>query len=125
VIEAPAEELPFADNSFDVVVSTLVMCTVASPRLVVAEIARVLRPGGELRLIEHVRAPQSSGRARAQDMLERPWGWVAGACHPNRNTRAILDDAGFDTSGIENGELGALGPLIKPLITGRARPPGD
>jgi ubiquinone/menaquinone biosynthesis C-methylase UbiE len=123
VIEASAEELPFADDSFDAVVSTLVLCTVDSPQRAAAEIARVLRPGGELRLIEHVRDPHSSGRARAQDLLERPWGWVAGSCHPNRDTRATLDAAGFDMAEVSEGEFDAAGPLIKPLIAGRAKPP--
>lgn len=123
VIEAPAEALPFEDQSFDVVVSTLVLCTVASPPRAAAEIARVLRPNGELRLIEHVRDPDSPRRARAQDLLERPWGWVAGSCHPNRDTRATLNAAGFDTAAIEPAEFDAAGPLVKPLILGSARPP--
>jgi SAM-dependent methyltransferase len=123
VMEAAAEALPFAGESFDVVVSTLVLCTVDSPERVAAEIARVLRPGGELRLIEHVRDPESAGRARLQDLLERPWGWVAGSCHPNRDTRATLAAAGFDTSSIEPGEFDAAGPLVKPLIAGRAPAP--
>jgi ubiquinone/menaquinone biosynthesis C-methylase UbiE len=123
VIEAPAEALPFADASFDAVVSTLVLCTVTTPELAAAEIARVLRPGGELRLIEHVRDPTSRARARAQDLLERPWGWVAGSCHPNRDTRATLAAAGFDTAAIEPGEFEAAGPIVKPLIVGQALPP--
>ncbi len=123
VITAPAEELPFADESFDTVVSTLVLCTVTSPSRAAEEIARVLRPGGQLLLIEHVRDPKSPRRARMQDLLERPWGWVAGSCHPNRDTRATLAAAGFDTTMIESGEFDAAGPLVKPLIAGSARPP--
>lgn len=124
VVASPAEALPFADASFDAVVSTLVLCTVDSPPRVAAEIARVLRAGGELRLIEHVRDPVSAGRARIQDLLERPWGWFAGSCHPNRDTRATLEAAGFDTAAIESGEFDAAGPIVKPLIAGSARPPG-
>jgi ubiquinone/menaquinone biosynthesis C-methylase UbiE len=123
VIETTAESLPFADDSFDAVVSTLVLCTVNSPEQVAGEIRRVLRPGGELRLIEHVRDRESTGRARMQDLLERPWGWVAGSCHPNRDTRATLEAAGFDTAAVQKGEFDAAGPLVKPLIAGRALPP--
>jgi ubiquinone/menaquinone biosynthesis C-methylase UbiE len=123
VIEAPAEVLPFADASFDAVVSTLVLCTVDSPERAAAEIARVLRPDGRVALIEHVRDPGSGARARFQDLLERPWGWVAGSCHPNRNTLATLTAAGFDTSAVEAGEFDAAGPLVKPLIVGSAVAP--
>ncbi len=123
VIQTTAESLPFADDSFDAVVSTLVLCTVDSPERVAGEIRRVLRPGGELRLIEHVRDPDSGSRARMQDLLERPWGWVAGSCHPNRDTRATLVAAGFDTSAVTAGELEKAAPLIRPLIAGRALPP--
>jgi ubiquinone/menaquinone biosynthesis C-methylase UbiE len=123
VIAAKAESLPFGVNSFDAVVSTLVLCTVTSPDRAVAEIARVLKPGGEFRLIEHVRDPTSRARARAQDLLERPWGWVAGSCHPNRDTLATLTAAGFDTAAVEPGEFPNGGPMIKPLIAGRALPP--
>jgi ubiquinone/menaquinone biosynthesis C-methylase UbiE len=123
VISAPAESLPFADESFDAVVSTLVLCTVDSPPAAAGEIARVLRPGGELRLIEHVRDPSGGTRARFQDLLERPWGWMAGSCHPNRDTRATLAAAGFDVGAVTDGEFEAAGPLVKPLIAGRAKPP--
>ena len=123
VIEAPAESLPFGDDSFDAVVSTLVLCTVDSPQRAVLEIARVLRPGGRLRLLEHVRDPNSARRARVQDLLERPWGWLAGSCHPNRDTRATLDACGFDTTAVEDVEFDAAGPIVKPLIVGSAAAP--
>jgi ubiquinone/menaquinone biosynthesis C-methylase UbiE len=113
---ADASSLPYEDESFDLVAE------LNMPPFF-AEIARVLRPGGELRLIEHVRDPTSRARARAQDLLERPWGWVAGSCHPNRDTRATLAAAGFDTAAIEPGEFEAAGPIVKPLIVGQALPP--
>jgi ubiquinone/menaquinone biosynthesis C-methylase UbiE len=122
VVETSAEALPFADDSFDAVVSTLVLCTVDSPQRVLEEIRRVLRPGAELHLIEHVRDPQNAKRARWQDRLERPWGWVAGSCHPNRDTRATLEAAGFETSAITDGKLRKAAPLVRPLISGSARP---
>ena len=94
VIEAAAEALPFEDASFDTVVSTLVLCTVDDPERAAAEIARVLRPGGRLLYIEHVRDAAGGGLARLQDRLERPWGWFAGGCHPNRDTAATLAAVG-------------------------------
>ena len=121
VVEAGAEQLPFADAGFDTVISTLVLCTVADPRTAAAEIARVLRPGGRLLLIEHVRDPAEATRSWWQDRLERPWGWVAGGCHPNRDTAATLGAAGFDVSALVRDEIPRGGPLIKPSISGSAR----
>ena len=120
VVEADAERLPFADDSFDTAVSTLVLCTVSDPRRAAEEIARVLHPGGRLLLIEHVRDPAEGARARWQDRLERPWGWVAGSCHPNRDTAATLSAAGFDVAGLEPGRIPRGGPLVKPAISGSA-----
>ncbi len=85
VIEAPAEDLPFDDGSFDTVVSALVLCTVEDPGRAVAEARRVLVEGGELLFLEHVRA-ESRRLAWWQDRLERPWGAFTGGCHPNRPT---------------------------------------
>lgn len=121
VVEAGAERLPFDDRSFDTVVGTLVLCTVGDPERTASEVARVLRPDGKLLLIEHVRAGDES-RARWQDRLERPWGWLAGGCHPNRDTAATLSTS-FDVSALESDALpGFSPPLVKPLIRGAARP---
>jgi ubiquinone/menaquinone biosynthesis C-methylase UbiE len=89
----PAEVLPFADASFDFVVSTLVLCTVRDVRQALAEAKRVLRPGGELRFMEHVRGEGLLGRV--QDAVQPVWGWCAAGCHANRRTEAALRDAGF------------------------------
>src|SRR5690348_11111068 len=72
LVEAGAEALPFEDSSFDTAVFTLVLCTVENPAAALAEAARVLRPGGRLLFLEHVRS-RSPGLARWQDCLERPW----------------------------------------------------
>ena len=120
VIEAPAEELPFEDSSFDTVVSTLCLCTVADPERVVAEVTRVLRAGGRLLYIEHVRSPDA-GLARWQDRLEAPWGWVAGGCHPNRDTAATLAAAGLETAEQEWDRMPKAPPIVRPLIRGQAR----
>ena len=119
VVEAPAEQLPFEDASFDTVVSTLVLCTVSDPDRAAGELARVLRPGGRLLYLEHVRS-ESERLSRWQDRLERPWGWMAGGCHPNRPTTATLAAAGFETNP-EHDKLPKAPPLVRPLIKGTAR----
>jgi ubiquinone/menaquinone biosynthesis C-methylase UbiE len=121
VVEAPAEELPFDDASFDCLVSTLVLCSVESPEAAAAEIRRVLRPDGRFLCIEHVRSPDSERLARWQDRLERPWGWVAAGCHPNRDTLRTLEAAGLDPGRISRDELPKAPPLARPLIRGSAR----
>ncbi len=91
---AGAEALPFTDGGFDTVVSTLVLCTVPDQGAALGEIRRVLRPGGRLLFIEHVRA---EGRvARWQDRVEPLWGCLLGGCHPNRDTLAAIEAAGFE-----------------------------
>jgi ubiquinone/menaquinone biosynthesis C-methylase UbiE len=120
VVETGAETLPFEDGSFDTVVSTLVLCTVDDPVRAAGEISRVLKPGGKLLLLEHVHDPEDGGLGRWQNRLERPWGWLAGGCHPNRNTAATLAAAGFDVTGLEPGELPKAPPLVRPLIKGSA-----
>ena len=124
VIEAPAEELPFDDGSFDVGVSTLVLCTVENPARALAEVRRVLVEGGRFLFLEHVRSARH-GLARWQDWLERPWGWFTGGCHPNRATDQQLAGAGFWIDSLERDRLPKAPPLVRPLIRGVAiRPSG-
>jgi ubiquinone/menaquinone biosynthesis C-methylase UbiE len=122
VIETPAEDLPFDDGSFDTVVATLVLCTVQDPQRALAEARRVLVEGGRLLYIEHVRSSRPR-LARWQDRLERPWGWFAGGCHPNRPTDQSLAGAGFWVDSLERGTLPKAPPLARPLIRGVARRP--
>lgn len=119
VVEAPAERLPLEDARFDTAVVTLVLCTVNEPAQALAEIARVLKPGGRLLFIEHVRA-DARGLVRWQDRLERPWGWIAGGCHPNRDTVGSLDASALRVESVERGELPKAPPLVKPLVAGVA-----
>ena len=123
VIEAGAEDLPFDDRSFDTVVSTLVLCTVGDPARAVAEAKRLLNDDGQLLFLEHVRADRP-GVARAQDWVERPWGWIAGGCHPNRPTGDTLAEAGLWIERLDRGELPKAPPVARPLISGVARRPG-
>src|SRR5215213_1003239 len=100
VSAAGAESLPFPDGSFDAVVSTLVLCTVPDQETALDEVRRVLRPGGRLLFIEHVRAAGST--ARWQDRLEPLWGRLLGGCHPNRDTVAAIEKAGFEIDTFES-----------------------
>jgi ubiquinone/menaquinone biosynthesis C-methylase UbiE len=100
VSSAGAEALPFPDGSFDTVVSTLVLCTVPDQEAVLEEIRRVLRSGGRLLFIEHVRAAGSM--ARWQDRLEPLWRRLLGGCHPNRDTVAAIEGAGFEMETFES-----------------------
>ncbi len=122
VVEAPAEALPFDDASFDSFVATLVLCTVEDPERAAREIVRVLRPGGRLLVLEHVRSGQAS-LARWQDRLERPWGWLAGGCHPNRDTTRALGSAGLDTSSLGPARMPKTVPIVRPMVRGAARRP--
>jgi ubiquinone/menaquinone biosynthesis C-methylase UbiE len=100
VSAAGAEALPFPDGSFDTVVSTLVLCTVPDQEAALDEVRRVLRPGGRLLFIEHVRAAGSA--ARWQDRLEPLWRRLLGGCHPNRDTVAAIEEAGFEIETFES-----------------------
>jgi ubiquinone/menaquinone biosynthesis C-methylase UbiE len=122
VTEISAEGLPFDDSSFDVVVATLVLCTIPDPLRALAEARRVLVEGGKLLYLEHVRSSRP-GLARWQDRLERPWGFIAGGCHPNRDTGQLLADAGFWIDSLENKKLPMALPLVRPVIQGVARRP--
>lgn len=116
-----AESLPFADESFDSVVCTLVLCTVDDPSASIAEILRVLRPDGRLLLIEHVRN-EDPASAKWQDRFERPWKAFGNGCRCNRDTAATMSAAGFDVSQLKDEELPAAPPIIRPLIVGVATP---
>jgi ubiquinone/menaquinone biosynthesis C-methylase UbiE len=120
VVEAPAEHLPFEDGRFDTAVVTLVLCTVDDPARALDEIARVLRPGGRLLFLEHVRASDVPGLARWQDRLERPWGWVAGGCHPNRDTIAALEASPLDVESVRRDKMPKAPAIVKPLVAGVA-----
>lgn len=119
VVGAPAENLPFPDSSFDTVVVTLVLCTVPDPKTSLAEIKRLLAPGGQLLFLEHVRA-HDDGLAKWQDRLEGPWKFLADGCRCNRDTVAAIGAAGFELGEVKNGELPQVPPLVRPLATGRA-----
>jgi ubiquinone/menaquinone biosynthesis C-methylase UbiE len=120
VVEAPAERLPLATGSVDTVVSTLVLCTVDTPDLVLGEIARVLRPDGRLLFIEHVRS-DSPGLARWQDRLAGSWRIFAQGCRCNRATAELIAAHGFKIEHERQASWRAMPLIVRPLIIGRAR----
>lgn len=118
-VAAPAEALPFADETFDTAVATLVLCTIPDPDAAIAELARVLKPGGRLLFIEHVRS-DDPGLARWQDRLEKPWRFMGDGCHCNRDTEARLGASAFEVETIEHGKMPKSPPIVRPLIRGTA-----
>jgi ubiquinone/menaquinone biosynthesis C-methylase UbiE len=102
VVEGVADELPLADGSADAAVASLVLCSVPDQQRALAEVRRVLRPGGQLRFYEHVIAHSQPTRLLLQ-ALDRSgiWPAVAGGCHPARDTAAAIGQAGFEIDEIE------------------------
>lgn len=100
LVRGVGERLPFGDGVFDSAVVTLVLCTVDDLEATVTELHRVLRPGGRLLVMEHVRAADET-LAHWQDRLERPWSWVNGGCRPNRRTVEAIEAAGFRFENLE------------------------
>ncbi len=108
---ADAQHLAWGDQSFDSVVGTLVFCSIPQPELALAEVRRVLKPGGQLFLLEHVRSHRE-WLGKAQDWLAPAWLWATGDCHLNRNTEATVRAAGFE---IERVKIG-FGGLLKLMV---------
>lgn len=119
VLEAPAERLPLDDDSADTAVVTLVLCTVPDPVAALAEISRVLRPGGRLLFLEHVRSVEP-GLVRWQDRLERPWRFFADGCYCNRDTVATIAASPLTVDRLERGALPKAAPIVRPLVSGSA-----
>ncbi len=118
VVAGSAEAIPYADESFDVVVSTFMLCSVADPTAVLVEARRVLKPDGKLVLLEHVRG---EGRtARWQERLTPLHRRIAGNCHLNRDTRATVAAARFDATRVESIALPGTHALVRSGIQGVA-----
>ncbi|MCX4790949.1 MULTISPECIES: class I SAM-dependent methyltransferase [unclassified Streptomyces] len=120
VVDAWAEQLPLPDDEFDTAVCTLVLCTVVDLDAALAEIRRVLRPGGRLIFFEHVRAHGAVGLL--QDVLAPLWRRVAGGCHANRRLLSALRDAGYDVQVHEFVRPWPRYPTNTPYARGSARP---
>lgn len=110
LLHGPAEALPVEDRSIDSVVTTWSLCSVADPGQVLAEIRRVLRPGGALVFVEHGQAAEAGVR-RWQDRLTPAWRRLAGGCHLNRPIGALIEQAGLKLAQLETGYL-VKGPRV-------------
>ena len=99
--QAPAEELPFEDASFDHVVASLVFCSVRDQAKAFAEVRRVLKPDGTFRFWEHIRNDDSRFWGTVQDAITPVWRWFGAGCHPNRRTQQAIEDAGMCIEWVE------------------------
>ncbi len=118
LVRAPAEQLPFAADTFDTVVSTLVLCTVSDPGRAVAEAARVLKPGGRLLFCEHVEAKPGWRRA-LQQRSARPWAAFADGCRCDRPTLATIESQ-LQVESVQHGRWRGMPAIVKPLVWGSA-----
>jgi ubiquinone/menaquinone biosynthesis C-methylase UbiE len=121
VVDAPAETLPFADASLDAVVGTLVLCTVRDPLAVLAEVRRVLRPGGTYVFLEHGPAPEGSARLRWQRLVEPAWGRLAQGCRLTRRADEAIAAAGFLIETSRRESMRGAFPILRPTVRGLAR----
>lgn len=120
LVNARAESLPFAARSFDTVVSTFVLCTVADPDAAISEMARVLRPDGRILFLEHVVRPRGPGRMvqRILDPIHRP---LTCGCSLVRDTASALS-ARFELDELEEVELAGVPYTVKLVISGSGHP---
>jgi SAM-dependent methyltransferase len=118
--ERVAEDTGLPDHGTDCVISSLVLCTVADPAAVLAEVRRVLRPGGTYRFVEHVAAPAGSRTRALQRALRRPWGWTFEGCSCERDLTAVLRGAGFARLDVEPHRLRSPFVTFNPQIAGVA-----
>jgi ubiquinone/menaquinone biosynthesis C-methylase UbiE len=119
VVDAPAERLPFPDGCFDVVVSTLVLCTVDDPERALDEMRRVLVPGGKLVFLEHVAAEGNEKRLKWQRRINPLWMRLMGNCHLQRRTGDAIA-ARFHVEELKRESMRKAFPLVRPTIRGFA-----
>jgi ubiquinone/menaquinone biosynthesis C-methylase UbiE len=115
------EQLPAFDSSVDAVISTLVLCSVEDPSVVLREVIRVLRPGGRFVFIEHVAAPPATRTRRWQKLVSPLWRRLGDGCHPARETWTWIESAGFHQVRYDTFQLPL--PITGPHIAGVALKP--
>lgn len=120
VIDAGVSSLPADSGAFDVVVSTLVLCSVADLGVALAEIHRVLRPGGRLVFLEHVAAEDHPQRLRWQRRIEPVWVRLAAGCHLTRQTDRAIERAGLEIASLTRQSMRKALPFVRPSIRGVA-----
>ena len=113
--------LPLADGRFDTVVCTYVLCSVEDQAAALAEIARMLAPGGALLFLEHVRAADGSALGRVQDLIVAPHRWAAAGCRPNRRTEDALATSRLRLEWLVHGNQPSALPTVRATIMGAAR----
>jgi ubiquinone/menaquinone biosynthesis C-methylase UbiE len=123
-VAADVSRLPFADETFDAVVATLLLCSVPDPVKAVAEMKRVLVPGGTFVFLEHVGAEARSTRRTWQGRIEPLWKHVAGNCHLTRDTARTLEEAGFESIELRRESMRKALPFLRPTVRGLARKSG-
>jgi ubiquinone/menaquinone biosynthesis C-methylase UbiE len=119
-LEAFAEAIPLDEHSVDTVVTTWTLCSIPQAAVALAEMRRVLRPGGKLLFAEHGQAPDASVRLW-QDRLTPAWRYIGGGCHLNRPIRSMIETAGFRIDRIETGCIPGPKPMTF-MYEGSARP---
>lgn len=112
----PAERLDLPDASADAVIATLVLCTVGDPAAALAEVRRVLRPGGRFICLEHVQAARGSSLHALQHAIRRPWKWAFEGCDLCRDTAGLLRDAGFRQVAVRSLHSDTVFVPIRPQI---------
>jgi ubiquinone/menaquinone biosynthesis C-methylase UbiE len=115
VTQADAQSLPFSSRTFQTVVATLVFCSIPDPARALAEIRRVLQPGGTLLLLEHTRGHHPIAAALT-DLLNSPWFALNGSCHLNRRTARTVTEAGFNVTQVER-HVGGIVQVIRALVS--------
>ena len=124
ISEASIAALPLPTGAFDAVVSSLVLCSVPDQAAALAEIARVLKPGGRFVFLEHVAADGNPGRLKWQRRVEPVWKRLMGNCHLTRRTEAAIAAAGLRIERIQRESIRKAMPILRPSIRGVARKPG-
>jgi ubiquinone/menaquinone biosynthesis C-methylase UbiE len=119
IVAARAEDLPFEDSSFDCVTCTMVLCTVPEPMEALAEVARVLKPGGKFLFLEHVRS-EDPKFARKQDHFEKGWRFIADGCHCNRDSLATIEASPLQVEEFKRSQMPGAPLFMTPLVYGSA-----
>jgi ubiquinone/menaquinone biosynthesis C-methylase UbiE len=128
VADGVADHLPAADGSFDAAVLSLVLCSVPDQATALAEVRRVVRPGGQLRFLEHVVAEHPGTLRRVQRALDATnWPWLCGGCHTSRDTVTAIHTAGFQVTELDRFMFPDTPVTLAPAphVLGRATRPAD